>query len=170
MSRKPLLLILAVLILTGSGWLFAQSAGDLNEGADLHFDDTNEIWRFQWWGRAGRTYFIQHTDDLHDGWTWLPLIESGDDDIKEWGFTTSGNRFFLRLRHTDIPTSDPEGDDFDGDGLSNLEELLLGTDPFNPDSDGDGLSDLLELASGSNPVAPGQPAGSVGLFVYLGGD
>ena len=35
-------------------------------------------------------------------------------------------------------TIDP---DADGDGLSNDEEVALGTDPLNPDSDGDGLSD-----------------------------
>ena len=31
--------------------------------------------------------------------------------------------------------------DSDGDGLTDKEELALGTDPFNPDTDGDGLSD-----------------------------
>ena len=31
--------------------------------------------------------------------------------------------------------------DWDGDGLSNRLERLLGTDPWNPDTDGDGLSD-----------------------------
>ncbi len=67
------------------------------------------------------------------------------------------------------PEVDPE-DDADGDGLSNLVEFALGLDPLSSDSDGDGLSDMLELASGSNPAAPGQPMGSVGLFVYLGGD
>lgn len=31
--------------------------------------------------------------------------------------------------------------DSDNDGLSDIEEMLLGTDPHNPDTDGDGLSD-----------------------------
>jgi outer membrane protein OmpA-like peptidoglycan-associated protein len=35
--------------------------------------------------------------------------------------------------------------DSDGDGLTDEEELLLGTDPFNPDTDGDGLTDGEEV-------------------------
>ena len=35
--------------------------------------------------------------------------------------------------------------DFDGDGLTNLEEYQNGTDPHNPDTDGDGVSDGEEV-------------------------
>jgi hypothetical protein len=35
--------------------------------------------------------------------------------------------------------------DSDGDGLTDAEEVLLGTDPNNPDSDGDGLGDGAEV-------------------------
>ena len=35
--------------------------------------------------------------------------------------------------------------DFDGDGLTNLEEYQNGTDPLNPDTDGDGFSDGYEV-------------------------
>ena len=157
--------------LLGSGACgFGQAAADFNEGSKVEWDATNEIWRLKWWGREGHTYFIQHNEDPREPWQWVPVVESGDDSVREWGFTTTGDRFFVRLRHTGIATSDPANDDFDGDGLSNMGELLLGTDPLNADTDGDGLSDLLELASGSNPAAPSQPMGSVGLFVYLGGD
>jgi pSer/pThr/pTyr-binding forkhead associated (FHA) protein len=42
--------------------------------------------------------------------------------------------------------------DADGDGLTNCEEIALGTDPYNPDTDGDGLMDGEEiLASGVRP-------------------
>ncbi len=39
------------------------------------------------------------------------------------------------------PMRQGERGDFDGDGLSNREEYLLGTDPSNSDTDGDGVSD-----------------------------
>ena len=45
--------------------------------------------------------------------------------------------------------------DFDGDGLSNYGEYLLGTDPWNPDSDGDGWSDGEEFAMGTSPGEAG---------------
>lgn len=43
--------------------------------------------------------------------------------------------------------------DFDGDGLNNLDEYLLGTNPTNPDSDGDGLGDGVEVKIGLNPLS-----------------
>ncbi len=39
----------------------------------------------------------------------------------------------------------PTADDNDGDGLTNDEEIELGTDPNNPDTDGDGLNDGAEV-------------------------
>ncbi len=49
---------------------------------------------------------------------------------------------------------DRDDPDIDGDGLTNEEELALGTDPRNPDSDGDGLNDGAEVAVGSDPLNP----------------
>lgn len=42
--------------------------------------------------------------------------------------------------------------DMDGDGLTNVEEGLLGTNPFLEDSDEDGLSDLEEMELGTDPL------------------
>ncbi len=39
----------------------------------------------------------------------------------------------------------PSPGDFDGDGLSDDEELAIGTDPYDRDTDGDGLSDRQEV-------------------------
>lgn len=48
----------------------------------------------------------------------------------------------------------PDGDeDSDGDGLSNLMELELGTDPAKRDTDGDGLSDGAEYRLGTDPLS-----------------
>ena len=45
--------------------------------------------------------------------------------------------------------------DDDGDGLTDLKEIELGTDPLQPDSDGDSLSDLFEVQSLTrDPLTP----------------
>lgn len=46
--------------------------------------------------------------------------------------------------------------DSDNDGLTNLEELLMGTDPNNPDTDGDGFLDGDEVRALYNPLGPGR--------------
>ncbi len=47
----------------------------------------------------------------------------------------------------------PDGD-FDGDGLTNLEEYQHGTNPTKKDTDGDGWSDGKEVALGTDPTDP----------------
>ena len=42
--------------------------------------------------------------------------------------------------------------DDDGDGISDLIELQIGSDPLDPDSDGDGVGDGIEV--GADPTAP----------------
>ena len=55
--------------------------------------------------------------------------------------------------------------DFDGDGLTNAEELApqLGTDPLKADTDSDGYSDSEEVADGSNATNPNSNTGSKGV-------
>ena len=63
-----------------------------------------------------------------------------------------------------IPGLDPEfadsSSDYDGDGLTALEEYLIGTDPENPDTDGDGLPDGWEHRFGQDPLTAPVPAAS----------
>ncbi len=167
---RLLLLLLGCMALVPKTQVMAQTATDPNEGSILVNDSENGIFRFKWWGKPGRTYFIQHSEDLLQPWLWVPIVEPGDGSVKEWAFTSTGDRFFVRLKYSDVATTDAELADFDGDGIGNLDELLAGTDPTKADTDNDGAGDLLELASGSNPVASGQPVGSVCLFLYLGGE
>lgn len=49
---------------------------------------------------------------------------------------------------------DDGAEDFDGDGLSNCDELTRGTKLDDPDSDGDGVSDGAEVLAGTDPLKP----------------
>lgn len=49
-------------------------------------------------------------------------------------------------------TSQSGADDYDGDGLNNIEEYNLGTNALLVDSDGDGFSDLVEVQGNSDPL------------------
>jgi hypothetical protein len=65
-----------------------------------------------------------------------------------------------------------ERGDYDGDGLTNREEYLLGTNPTNSDTDGDGVSDGAEANTyGTNPLVSNTVAdtflNTVGLAGYV---
>jgi len=64
---------------------------------------------------------------------------SGDGIVDTWVDPSSGVVFTL-------DELDAFSDDIDGDGLSNAQELALGTDPFLADTDGDWLSDAVDPA------------------------
>ena len=59
---------------------------------------------------------------------------------------------FGRVRMV-IPTSLPDLDDLDGDGLSNSLELAIGTNPLDADTDDDGLTDYQEIDWDSDATA-----------------
>ena len=61
----------------------------------------------------------------------------------------------------------PPANDSDGDGLTDAQELALGTDPNNPDSDGDGIPDGQEVAENSDPLDPASSSiAMLGLEVF----
>ncbi len=152
--NSRILLCLSALALPVIGPSIAQSPAPWqNEGQKLIQDPTTGDMTLQWWGESGRTYFIQISEDLVD-WNYVPIIEPGTDDWVEWGFSFSSDSLFLRLNYSDIPSTDPFSDDFDGDGISNWDEFQAGTDPLNPDTDGDGIPDGWEVANGLDPLDP----------------
>jgi YD repeat-containing protein len=67
------------------------------------------------------------------------------------------------------------GQDSDGDGLTNQQEITLGTNPLNIDTDGDGMPDGWEVHFGTNPLVndAGNPSaaadGLTNLQEYMGG-
>jgi hypothetical protein len=66
MKRLPLMLALlslfvGVVVLTTAT---AQTSTDPNEGSRLTYDSVLGSYDFSWWGQPGRTYFLQHSDDL----------------------------------------------------------------------------------------------------------
>jgi len=105
--------------------------------------------QLSWDGGVGESYFIQYSTDLID-WGYFPEIENGVGNY-QYNFSSTEPRLFVRVKSTDIPTSDPENADFDGDGLSNLFELTSSpqTDPFDFDSDDNGIRDGGEDTDGN---------------------
>ncbi|MDP2685458.1 MAG: thrombospondin type 3 repeat-containing protein [bacterium] len=66
------------------------------------------------------------------------------------------NSFDLDIDEAELNVLDTtDSDDSDSDGLSDLEEEILGTDPNNSDTDGDGFSDYDEISNGYNPNGDG---------------
>ena len=50
--------------------------------------------------------------------------------------------------------------DSDGDGLTDDEEIALGTNPYSPDTDGDGIIDSIERGSGTDATNPSDTSDS----------
>jgi len=109
----------------------------------------------RWHGHAGRTYFVQVSDpnDHLSSWTWAPIIETGNDEDISYEIDGTADKGFFRLWFTDQPTSDPDGDDFDNDGLSNWDEInYYQTNPLKADTDGDGMPDGWEVFNYLDPL------------------
>ncbi len=108
----------------------------------------------RWYGHANRTYFIQISDpnDHLRKWVWAPNIEVGHDQDISYEADGTSDKGFYRLWFTDQPTADPDGDDFDYDGLTNLAEVSTHqTNPLKADTDGDGMPDDWEIDNYLDP-------------------
>ena len=108
----------------------------------------------RWYGHDDRTYFIQVSDpnDHLRKWAWAPIIEMGNDEDISYEVDGTADKGFFRLWFSDQQTTDPDGDDFDYDGLSNWDEVSMHqTNPLKWDSDDDGLPDNWEIQHGLDP-------------------
>jgi gliding motility-associated-like protein len=86
----------------------------------------------------------------HWEYTTGPLTQAIAEDTNS--LTITGVETITAVFVLDDPTIDS-----DGDGLTDQEEINIGTDPTNPDTDGDGIPDGQEVANGSNPLDPCSP-------------
>ncbi len=138
-----------ILMVWGFGMQFAeaQTSTDMNEGVRMTADSTTGTQVLTWWGKTGRTYFVQQSFDLIN-WTYVPVVLSGTAAVEGVNFTCTDSRQFWRLKYSTVSTGGlpATAADSDGDGLSNYDEITLyHTDPLNPDSDGDGILDSDEV-------------------------
>ncbi len=111
----------------------------------------------RWHGHAYRTYFVQISDpnDHLRKWIWAPIIETGNDENISYEVDGTADKGFFRLKYTDQPTTDPDNDDFDGDTISNLDEVsYYNSDPLDADTDNDGFDDGYESWWGTDPNNP----------------
>lgn len=83
-----------------------------------------------------------------------PLDSDTDDDNLPDGYEVLTLYTDPLKVDTDADTISDADEDFDEDGLTNLDEYLNGTKPYNPDSDDDTLKDGDEVyAYGTNPLS-----------------
>lgn len=157
-----LLLIFIFSLLFSVPPLSAQGNG-IEQFSDLVTVGSDKFLR--WYGHEGRSYFLQISDpNSHlQKWTWAPVIESGNDENISYEVDGTANKGYFRLKYTDQvpgPGETLDTADFDGDGISNIDEIAyFSTDPLNPDSDEDGLDDDFEIYYfGTDPNHPDSDA------------
>lgn len=176
-ARLPRFLQLLLLILVSGLSNLSAQPGLQNEGSRIVTLPSGER-VFEWYGKLGRAYFIQVSDpsDHLNKWKWSNVIERGNNQAISHEISSTADKAFFRLQYTDQVAADLDIADFDGDGLTNLQEITpvtrsggstprtIGgvstpnttqTNPLNGDTDGDGLSDKFERDNGLDPTDNG---------------
>lgn len=156
--RSALALLLAACLLLLQGHvLLAQSNGEVTENLRATLQANGQSILLQWWGKAGRTYFVQTspTLNLDVDCRYEGHVLTGADTLLSITLPAQPSPSFIRLRYTDQPApGDPYEADHDQDGLSNREEIQTHrTDPLNQDTDRDLLPDGWEVQYGLSPLS-----------------
>ena len=93
----------------------------------------------------GSVYFTDPSTRFTDGDDLTDGEEAGNVMYTQTGPDGETIEYYIML-------TDPTGADTDGDGVDDLDELVMGTLPWCSDTDFDGLSDGLELSIGYDPL------------------
>jgi len=146
-ALPPLALLLLSVPLSG------QVSVEINEGLRMvpNFVNPSLPYTLEWWGREDHFYFILQSDEVTSTTTYFPYAVVGSDALAGLDLDSSAEMLFFRLHYTDDPSAPPAILDFDGDGISNADELLAGPpfDPFTPqpvvDTNSNDIPDYWEM-------------------------
>lgn len=131
----------------------------LCQDLEIDYNSGTNSCALTWESVPDRSYFLQMSDSLDD-WEYCPLIWYGDGTNLGTNVSVApGVNLFYRLVHTDyeVAGGNPSLEDFDNDGLTNLNEVTssYGTNPFSKDTDRDWMTDSDEITWNlSDPVDP----------------
>ncbi|MDD5555920.1 MAG: S8 family serine peptidase [bacterium] len=135
-------------------------------------EDTPGWDQYMGWGRIDASRALQALDEDADG---MPDAWEAYYGLDPYSDDTAGDLDGDGLTNLEeyLLGTNPADPDTDGDGLSDSDEILVHfTDPLDPDTDGDGLTDGEEIDRGTDPLAPDTDGDGVsdGLEVMFGSD
>lgn len=150
MKKVTFVLLAAIL---GKAALYGQSADDQGIGLRFVYDRPLDRFEMKWWAKSGVFYFVQQTNDLREPWSYFPYAVAGEDDVEGFFIQRPLDEasMFFRVKYTDDLNSSLMTEDFDGDGISNGDELTTWghVEVFDAativDTDGDGMADYWEI-------------------------
>lgn len=143
------------LLLLGGGCPITNDAAPFGVALNA---ETNGAMTVTWESCTTHLYGVLTKEDMASTNRWAAqLWMIGQDGTSSW---TDTNAAPLTARFYKVRRLTLDGDDDDGDGLSNADEFnTYGTDPGNPDTDGDGMPDGWEVQYGFNPLNPSDGSG-----------
>ncbi len=138
------------LMMLGSGCPITNDAAAFGVAVNA---ETNGAITVTWESCSSHLYGVYTKEDLASTNRWAAqLWMVGEEGTSSW---TDTNAAPLTARFYKVWRLTLNGDDDDGDGLSNADEYnTYGTAPGNPDTDGDGMPDGWEFQYGFNPLNP----------------
>ncbi len=144
--------------------VFAEEAAPGQDAAETEEDALEVTYETKSLTAQGQTSFVIDSEayDLTAVVTWTIQVEKLSNTLEELfgtdpekddtdgDFLSDYNEIFIFATDPTLPDTDGNGindgdEDIDGDGLSNLDELQIGTNPVSADTDKDSLTDKEEI-------------------------